>query len=195
MLMQPEQSEENQFNYQQQGPVAAQENTEKPAEIQTPTTAKRPSDETITWQASEFIDNEKPVGWFMLLGIGTVLVCGLMFLLTRSIFSSAIIALAALTFGIVAKQKPRNLNYALLPNALQVGDKNYSYDDFKTFSVAEEGAMPSIVLKPIKRFMPDLTIYFPLEEGEKIFDVLATHIPHEEHQPDSVDRLMRKIRY
>lgn len=149
----------------------------------------------ISWQASEFIDHQKTPGWFLLLILGAVFGAGLMYLITRSIFSTTIVVLAVIAFGMSAKQKPRTLTYTIGATSLQVGEKKYQYDDFRTFSILQEGALYSIFLEPIKRFMPPVSIYFDPNDGEKIFDVLASHIPHAERRPDAIDNLMRRIRF
>lgn len=149
----------------------------------------------VRWQASEFIDHEKNGNWFLLLILAAIGVSGLTYLLSGSIFSTVVVMVAALAFAVTANQKPRTLQYSLQPTGIKVGEKQYRYDDFSSFSVLREGALWSIVLKPTKRFMPNLNIYFDPQDGEKIFDILATQMPHDQHQPDAVDRFMSRIRF
>jgi len=149
----------------------------------------------ITWNASEFIDHQKNFIWFLPLTLVVILLSGLVYLTTRGILATLVILLGGVAFSLFARQKPRTLSYSLLPTTIVVGDKKYPYDDFKTFSIVQEGPIYSVFLEPIRRFMPPLSIYFPPEEGEKIFDTLATHIPHQERQSDPVDSLMRRIRF
>lgn len=149
----------------------------------------------VQWRASEFIDHQKSPTWFLQLSVGAILVSGLMYLITRDIFSSVVVFLAFAALGFFAKQKPRTLTYSLLPTTVKIGERSYSYDDFRTFSVVQDGALFSILLQPLKRFMPPLTIYFDPQDGERIFDALAAHIPHEERAQDPIDRFMRKIRF
>ncbi len=52
-------------------------------------------------------------------------------------------------------------------SGLQIGVKSYGFQDFKTFSIAEEGAIVSIVFMPLKRFMPPLTIYVAPDMEDK----------------------------
>lgn len=163
--------------------------------IPEPATSSRVKKEEVRWQASEFIDHQKTPGWFFLLAVGALFGAALMYLITRSIFSTVIVLLAVIAFAMTAKQKPRTLTYSLGPNNLQVGEKNYLYDDFRSFSIVQEGALYSIFLEPIKRFMPPVSIYFDPVDGEKIFDTLASHIPHTEREPDTIDRLMQRIRF
>jgi hypothetical protein len=59
----------------------------------------------------------------------------------------------------------------------------------------EEGAIPSIVFMPLKRFAVPTTIYYPEEEEENIVGVLAGRLPMEQHGHDAIDRLMHRIRY
>lgn len=183
----------NQFSYTPTNPVATQE-----VQAQAPVPQQKSSvlsDKPIQWQASEFINHEKNNNWFLLLGLGTIVVCLVVYFISRSIFSTSVVALAAITFGITAKQKPRTMRYALTPHEIRVGDKRYSYDDFRSFNMVQEGALWSIILQPTKRFMPSLTIYFDQSDGEKIFDTLAAQMPHQEKSTDSVDRFMRRIRF
>lgn len=160
-----------------------------------PEVKNRPSAETVQWQASEFVDHEKDNNWFVLLGVATVVACGLVYLLSKSIFSVVVVLFAAAAFGVTAKQKPRTMQYSLLPNEVKIGERRYKYDDFRSFSLMREGALWSIILQPTKRFMPLLTIYFDPNDGEKIFDILAAQMPHEERKLDAVDQFMRRIRF
>ncbi len=153
------------------------------------------SEHPVQWQASEFIDHKKSTGWLGLLALAIVAVAAVMYLLTKDILSSVVILVAGLAFGVFATQKPRTLSYSLMATTIKVGQKQYSYDDFRTFSIMQDGPIPSIFLEPTKRFMPPLTIYFGLDDAEKIFDTLAAHLPHQERQMDTIDRFMNKIRF
>lgn len=152
-------------------------------------------DTAITWEASEFVNHEKKMSWFVLLAVIAVVLCGVMYLITDSILSTVVAGIAILAFGIMAGQKPRTLTYTVLPASIKIGEKSYSYNDFRSFSVAEEGALSSIVLQPNKRFLPMLTIYFAPDDGEKIFEALSAHIPYEEHQMDFVEKIMHRVRF
>jgi membrane protein CcdC involved in cytochrome C biogenesis len=153
------------------------------------------TDETIKWEASEFIDHQKNAGWFLLLSLGGIVLCVAVYFLLRDILATVVTGVAILTFGMFARKKPRTLTYMLTPTYFMVGERRYSYDDFRTFSVIQDGALYSILLAPNQRFMPPLTIYFDPEDGEDIFDVLAERIPHEERKADPIDRFMRRIRF
>lgn len=182
------------FTYQ--GDQQSDANPVNPLVTTQPTTqATSGENAVIKWEASEFVDHEKTFKWFFLLLIGALVLCTGMYFLTDSILSTAVAGIAIVAFGVVAGQKPRTLSYSLLPTTLKIGDKSYSYDDFRAFSVLEEGGISSVVLEPNKRFMPSLNIYFAPEDAERIFDALSQHLPYEEKKQDAVEKLMHKIRF
>lgn len=177
------------FQYQQAPPV--------PGLANSPITSveSKTSIHNLQWKASEFIEHQKNMGWFVMLAVAATVVAGLVFIITRDVLSTVVVVIAATAFGVFGHQKPRTLTYSLLPTSLKIDSKEYAYDDFRSFSLMQDGALYSIFLQPTKRFMPPLSIYFAPQDGEKIFDTLAQHLPHEERSTDPIERLMRKIRF
>ncbi len=188
--MQPSEGE-NRINYSEAPPT-----TGLGAQRQTPPAPQPSSTKSfVQWKASEFIDHQKSSTWFFaLIGIAIILSAAV-YAITRDVLATLVMLVGATAFGMYAKKTPRTLTYSLGATSFKVGERTYRYDDFRSFSVMQEGALYSVVLESVKRFMPPLTIYFAPEDGEEIFDVLAQHLPHEERRPDFVDNLMRKIRF
>jgi hypothetical protein len=151
--------------------------------------------QAVTWTASEFIAHDKPFGWYVALGLGAAVFAGLVYLVTRDLISVTVVLVATFLFGLYAGHKPRQMEYRLDANGLSVGQKRFGYDAFRSFAVLEEGAIPSIVFMPLKRFAVPTTIYYPPEEEDKIVGVLADRLPMEQRGHDAIDRLMHRIRY
>lgn len=149
----------------------------------------------VSWTASEYIAHQKNTGWYVLLGLGAVAAAVVVFLLTRDKISSGMVVVVAVMFGIFAARQPRVLAYQVTQGGVKIGEKFFQYGDFKSFSVLDEGHISSILLMPLKRFMPGVSMYYPPEQEEKIVNVLVNYLPHEERQPDFIDRLMRKVRF
>lgn len=149
----------------------------------------------ITWTASEFVHHDKSASWYGGLVISTVLLAGLIFLITKDAVSVAVVIIAGLVLGIYSTHRPRQLEYRVDQRGVFISNKYYSYDDFKSFSVVSEGAFSSIVFMPLKRFAPALTIYYAPEDEESIMALLADQLPFEEPRRDAVDSLMRRIRF
>jgi hypothetical protein len=85
--------------------------------------------------------------------------------------------------------------YIVDEKGIQVQEKFHPYAEFRSFSVVEEGAINSIWLKPLKRFVPIVVMYFSPEDEQKIIDVLANFLPHEERELDAIDRLSKRMRF
>ena len=105
------------------------------------------------------------------------------------------ILLMGIVFGIFAARKPDVLEYNVNSRGLSIGQKFYPYENFKTFSVHEDGVIHSIVLAPLQRFMPPLSIYYEPSDEDKIIDVISNYLPFSEAKLDAVDSLMRRVRF
>lgn len=149
----------------------------------------------VSWTASEFLAHQKNSGWYMILTAGAVVGSAVMYLLTRDMISSLVILMVAILLGAAAARKPRTLSYQLTDQGLHIGPKLYPYRDFKAFSVINEGAINSILLMPMKRFQPSVTVYYAPEDEQKILDVLSAALPYEPRDQDPIDRLMQRIRF
>lgn len=150
----------------------------------------------VAWTASEYVDHQKTGGWYLLLGGATVVVIVLVYFLTSGdIVAVSVIAIAAVLFGIVAARKPRTLHYEVGRTGITIGDKQYPFADFKTFSLVTETTIHSVQLSPLKRFMPPLSIYFPPDMEDTITQALGQYLPYAEQGHDVFDRFMSRIRF
>lgn len=157
--------------------------------------ASTASHETVAWTASEYIAHEKSGSWYMLLSVTVIGFAAAVWLLTRELVSPVVIVVMGLAFGTFAARKPQVLTYELTNSALRVGERTYPYSLFKSFTIVEEGAIHSIMLMPLQRFMPPLSVYYDPADEEKIADALQSYLPYEDRRQDVVDRIMRKIRF
>ncbi len=149
----------------------------------------------VAWTASEYVAHSKNSGWFMLLAGSVIAVIVLVYVLTSSILSSIMVGIAGMAFGIFAARPPRVLQYSVQSQGLQIGPRLYPYQEIRSFTVRHEGPLPSIVLTPLKRFMPPITVFYDPESEDAIIDALSNYLPHEDKSPDVVDRLMSRIRF
>jgi hypothetical protein len=150
---------------------------------------------SIRWTASEYVDHAKGPAWFAAMGLGLFAAVGLVYFLLKDIFASALLGVAGITFAIFAGRRPQVLEYAIGPAGVSIGQRTHPFSDFKSFSLTESGPLPSILLLPLKRFLPPITIFYDPKEEDKIIDALADYLPHEDREPDVVDKLMSRIRF
>jgi len=155
----------------------------------------KPDDASIHWQASEFVMHSKPAWWYAAF-IGTAILLGLIFavLLKDIVAAIAILAVFALTF-VMAMRKPRTLSYAVDNSGVVVGERNFPFETFRSFSIIQDGGLDSIFLQPLQRFSLPIIIYFAPEDGEKIVKTLSFHLPHEERDMSLVDKFARTMRF
>lgn len=154
-------------------------------------TASKP----VTWSENEFVVNHKSIGWFLLLGLAAVIVATLVYIYNHDIVSVIVIGLAAVFLGVVANRQPRKLDYSVNDFGLQIGEKFYSYDTFRSYSISKEEAVSSLIFLPLRRFMPYLTVYYPAHDEKAILEVLNKHLPYDNQHRDAIDNLMRRIHY
>jgi hypothetical protein len=153
------------------------------------------SSDDITWTASEFVAHQKSAGWYGGLVAVAVVLTALIYLLTQSLISVAVIIVCAIVFGFYAGHQPRQLEYKLDSTGLNIGGKRYEYQSFRSFSVVSEAAFSNIIFMPLQRFAPLISIYYAPEHEEQIIDLLSDRLPFEEYRHDMVDRLMNRIRF
>ncbi len=149
----------------------------------------------VTWVASEYIDHDRGAGWYVLLILGVAILSTIVYFLTKDYFAIGTIVIVGVIVGFVAGKKPRQLNYELSASGIRIGDKLYSFGLFKSFSIVKDGALSSIQLTPIKRFMPPVSAYYAAGDEEKIVDTIGAYLPYEERGLDAIDRLSRRLRF
>ncbi len=183
--MQDDNSANWKFNPQEDvsGNTAPQEVDQKTAPVE------------VSWTASEFIDHQKNTGWYLLLLIGVLLLAGIVYLATRDLVSAIVIIVVGILFAVLAGRKPRQLSYRIDSRGIQIGEKSFEFSTFKSFTIHQEGVIGYITLLPLKRFMPDISIFFPPEDAEKITEALSYNLPNEQHKEHGIDRLMKKLRF
>lgn len=161
-----------------------------------PAVSTEMDDGTVSWEASEYIDHQKPGGWYaMLVGTAIALVALTYVISSGDYIVTAVIAITAVLFGITAARKPRTLHYAVDQRGIKIGEKVYNFADFKVFSVITDTAIHSIQLLPLKRFMPPISLHYPPSDEDKIVETLGLYLPYQEVSRDMVDRFMSRIRF
>jgi hypothetical protein len=152
-------------------------------------------DRTVSWTGSEFIANHKGSKWFLSFFAVLVAVVGLIFALTKDYVSAISVAVVGVLFAFLANRQPRQLTYQIDNKGINMGSNFYAFDQFKSFSLAQDGAIGYINLMPMKRFMPDVSIYFPPEQEATIIEILSDHLPHNEGDERHIDKLAKRFRF
>jgi hypothetical protein len=159
--------------------------------------ASQPADNTepVHWSANETIDAEKGGLWFVaLIVIALIFIAGDIFLLKEFTFSILVVVMVAVII-IYSSRPARIIDYTLSgEQGLYIGEKLYHFSEFKSFGLIQDQGQHSILLVPVKRFSPGVSVYFPEDAGEKIVDIFGARLPMREMKLDFIDTIVRKLR-
>jgi hypothetical protein len=147
----------------------------------------------IHWQASEYVHREKNLSWFALFIVVAIILVAVAIFLIKSWSFAILIPVMAAALVVYTRHPPRMLDYSLGRHGLHINDRLFPFGDFKSFALIHGLEQYSIMLVPVKRFKPAVTINFPNEMGEAIVDMLAARLPMRELQPDLIDRIIHKL--
>jgi hypothetical protein len=185
------------FKPEQSGDNPKEPAPSQPAEQteQNPPGQKSRQEQAVSWTASEFIANHKGVGWYIVLLASVAAIAILTLLITHDLISTITILVVGALFAMLAGKKPRQLSYKLDSSGITIGGKFYPYGAFKSFAIVDDGAIGCINFLPLKRFMPEISIYYPPEEEKQIIGVLSGSLPHDQRPEHGFDKLMKKIKF
>lgn len=157
--------------------------------------ASHPAADSVSWTASEFTAHHKTGSWYLLFGLAGIAIAVVAWFTTRDLFATITVLIGVLLLGVYSTHKPRQQRYVLDGQGLAIGSRHYSFSDFRSFSLASEGAFSSIELMPLKRFAMFTAMYFDPADQQKIVGLLSAHLPMEAPRNDFTDGLMRRIKF
>lgn len=149
--------------------------------------------EPVRWQASEYVHREKDHVWFVVFVLVAIALTAVAVFVIKSLTFAILVPVMAAALFLYTRRPPRVLDYTLGRHGLYINDQLFPFGDFKSFALLRGFDQYSIMLVPVKRFKPAISINFPEEAGEAIVDMLAARLPMREMQPDVVDRIIQKL--
>lgn len=150
--------------------------------------------EPVRWQAQEYIQHDKGALWFIAFAAVFIALMVIAIFFIKSITFNILVPVMAVALFVYVNRPPRVMDYTLSRKGLHINDTLYPFSDFKGFGVIHDGKEFSVLLLPVKRFKPGVSVYFPEESGEAIVDILGTRLPMQKLHLDIVDRIIRKLR-
>ena len=150
--------------------------------------------EPIAWTAPEGVKVHRELWWYIAFGVILIGLMALAILVFKSPTFAILLPIMTVALFLLSEKTPQNINYAISPKGVYVGDKLYDFSEFRAFGITRENNQHSAILLPVKRFSPGLTLYFSEKEGEKIVDMLGARLPMQEIKPDALEKLIRMIK-
>ncbi len=149
--------------------------------------------EPVHWQAAEYHQHDKSVGWFLAFGVVVVLLMAAAIFLIHSSTFTVLIPVMAAALIVFSRRPPRQMDYSLSSKGLYINDTLHNFSEFKGFGVIHDGDDYSIMMIPVRRFQPGVSVYFPEESGEAIVDMLGVRLPMQSLKLDAFDRIIRAL--
>ena len=150
---------------------------------------------SVSWSASEFLQHEKSIIWYLSAVAAIGLFALVLYVLTKDAIGPFSVVVLGAILLVAAGRKPRTVQYTVDPNGIVVGNREYDFDDFQSFTIVKDDQLECIALFPQKRFAPEINMYFSPEDGQKIFDILSEFLPFEQREKDRIDKFLHKIKF
>ncbi len=147
----------------------------------------------ISWSSLEHV-SEKSIKWYLILIFVTIIISGLVYLVTKDLISTIVFVLCGFLIFVYSLKKPRNIEYKIKNNSLMIQNKTYFLSNFRAFSIFKNKNTESLVLVPLKRFVPRIYINLNQDISAKVIDKVNQIIPAEKYTQDLSDKIIDLIR-
>lgn len=117
----------------------------------------------ISWEAMEFIYQEKTKDWYWILWI-IFLAIGALAYLTSNYSFAILIVLSAFVLSLLAAKRPVKLSVVMDDNHIHVGNKKYRTSDFSAYNILEQDS--KLILRSKKQYVPVVTV--PLSDSSPL---------------------------
>ena len=148
----------------------------------------------ISWQALENVSEPRGSVWYIVFSLVSIGLLALAIFLFKSVTFAILIPIMAIAVIVMARRNPQPIQYSISPKGVYVADRLYDFSEFRSFGVIQDSAGPYIMMLPVKRFSPGVTLYFDEKDGEKIVDMLGARLSLQDIQPDGLEKFIRFIR-
>jgi hypothetical protein len=149
---------------------------------------------SVKWTASEFVDEGKQFTWYLYFAVAIFAVCGLIYFMTKSIFSSVAIVVMGGSLVFMTARKPKERSYELSHEGIRIDNGEYPYSNFKSYSVINDKGITHLVLNSIRRISPSKIIYFEPDDMQTIISIISEYLPLEAPLDDPMDRFSKRFR-
>ena len=159
---------------------------------------KKPRVLDINWTASESIDHERSVWWYVIAVVVLLALIGVNLWWQGIGFGSiSFAALAVVMFVallIVSRRPARELHYTLTDEGISIENQLHPFSEFRAFGVHQDGVLWQLVLLPIQRFGFGLSMFIHDDQGEAIVDALGARLPMENVKVNLLDKIIHKLK-
>ena len=147
----------------------------------------------FNWSAPDSFSTTKSALWYLSLIVLTLAVAAGVYFLLKDKVTTTVIVISGLLIAIYGSKKPKTIDYQLTQYGFTVNGRHHFFRDYRSFSIINHSHVSSIVLTPLKRFMPYTYIFFENKLESKISSALVDVLPKETNHSDTLDKILRRI--
>lgn len=150
--------------------------------------------ESVRWGTKEFDKHSRGVGWY--LGIGAILLLILAYTIySKNWLLGVLVIMIGVSLYFSGRMDPKNIECVIDESGVKIKDKQFEYNQLKTFwfSRTEENIKLNFIT--IFRFLPVISVNITNELEPKIRKALTQVIPESENKKeDWIDRIGRILK-
>ena len=143
----------------------------------------------ISWHTIEYLHTEKTSDWYWIVGIISVSIA-LISIIVNNIIFAIFILVASFTLALFASKRPEIVEVSIEDRGVAIGNTLYLYKNLTSFWVETREAVPRVLIKSERVFMPFLVIFIDDVEHEHVREALLQHLPEEEHTEPLLEKLL-----
>ncbi|MDE2172443.1 MAG: hypothetical protein KGJ33_00660 [Patescibacteria group bacterium] len=145
----------------------------------------------ISWQAPEHFHTEKRSDWYWSVGIITLALAAVAFIL-GNLITGVFVLVAALALVLHASRPPRTVYHEINDRGLIVHDRLYPFLSLDSFWIPHDELPPKIILKSRRTFMPLLIILIDDVDPEEVRQIMLRYIAETEHHEPFLKHLLER---
>jgi hypothetical protein len=152
----------------------------------------RGNNREFNWMAHEYVYYEKSSNWYWILGIVTITLVIIAFLLNNLLFAIFIL-LAGGTLVLYGSKKPEILQFSATTTGVKVKNFLYPYQTLDFFWIDETGLEPILILEPKKRVSNQILIPLGDTEPQALREFLDAYIPEDYIERTWAQKIMEEV--
>ena len=143
----------------------------------------------ISWTAPEHFYVEKHPDWYWAVGIVTLTLAAVCFIL-GSIIPGIFVVVAAVALVLHASKPPRIVIHEVNDRGIVVNNVLYPFLTLDSFWIPHDEPIPKLIVKSRKTFMPYIVLFIEEVDPEKVREVMLRYIAETEHYEPLLKHLL-----
>jgi len=149
----------------------------------------------LSWQTAEFEKQEKGKDWFIVFGIGIVVLV-IISLIAKAILPAVTFILLGAVIFIFSKRPPREIKFSIRKDGVLIDNKFYEWSNLASFWIFYKPGEPKVLsLRSRKPIMPYIHLPLGSESPIGLRRVMMKYLPEEEQEESVIDEMARRLKF